>query len=206
MPQAASSWLRWARPLAALIAAAGISAIAFVAHLDVPFLDQFDLAVHETGHLLTGFMPQLMMFMAGSGAQVLFPLGMAAYFGIRRRDGAAAAFCLAWAGTSARDVSIYAGDAVSQALPLIGGGQHDWAHILGPSGFDALDHTAGVARSIEIAGIVLATAGIVLAAREIVVAVRTRHREPVRVVHPSADREPWAAAASLPFRHERDVA
>jgi hypothetical protein len=189
----------------ALIAATGISAIAFVAHLDVPFLDQFDLAVHETGHLLTGFLPELVMFMAGSAAQVLFPLAMAAYFGIRRRDGTAAAFCLAWAGTSARDVSVYAGDAVSQALPLIGGGQHDWAHILGPSGFDALGQTAAVARSIEMLGMFLATAGVTVAAREIVVAVRTRHRIPV-FVDPPADREPWVAAASLPFRHERDVA
>jgi hypothetical protein len=36
--------------------------------------------------------------------------------------------CLVWAGASAWDVSVYAADAVSQRLPLVGG-LHDWAYI-----------------------------------------------------------------------------
>ena len=105
-------WVMWILSWGAH--AVGTSASLFDANV-------FYLAVHETGHLLAAFMPRLVMFIAGSAAQVAFPLAMAGYFWVRRRDAAAAGFCLAWAGTSARDVSVYAGDAVRQALPLVGG-------------------------------------------------------------------------------------
>lgn len=194
------------RSLLAIGAGGTIAWIAFGAHAEVPLLDQFDLAMHETGHLVMGFMPRLVVFMAGSVAQVAFPIVMAAYFGLRRRDAAAAGFLLVWAGTSARDVSVYAGDAVRQALPLIGGGEHDWANILGANGFDALQHTAGVARSIEIVGWCLVGAGMALAALPIL--------RPVTAVETEADDLPpappsstdaWIAATSLPFKHERDA-
>lgn len=201
------SWSRWGRPLLVALVAAGITWVAFGMDREVPLLDQFDLAVHETGHLLAAFMPRLVMFIAGSAAQVAFPLAMAGYFWVRRRDAAAAGFCLAWAGTSARDVSVYAGDAVRQALPLVGGGEHDWANILGPRGFDALGSTAGVARSIEILGLVVAAAGVIIAAGPIM----SRQRSPRESAEGPAERsspagDPWVAAASLPFKHEREIA
>lgn len=190
-----------------MVGGASISWIAFVAHREVPGLDQFDLAVHETGHLVAAFMPRLVMFLAGSAAQVLFPVAMALYFGVRRRDAAAGGFCLAWAGTSAHDVAVYAGDAVRQALPLIGGGEHDWAYILGPNGFDMLDRTAGVARSIEVAGIIMAFAGVALAGHAALASIRLRKQQPVpEPVRSGAGPDLWAAAAALPFKHEREVA
>jgi hypothetical protein len=208
---------RWVRAAVATVAAGSVTWIAFGMHTEVPGLDQFDLAVHETGHLLAAFTPRMVMVLAGSAAQVLFPLAMAAYFGLRRDDVAAAGFCLAWAGESARDVSVYAGDAVRQALPLIGGGEHDWAYILGPNGFDALGHTATVARSIEFAGLAMAVIGIAMA----LVPVLTSGRgEPAGFPAPGVAPEvidaavgpgrpsgsdpvdPWIAAAALPFHHE----
>jgi hypothetical protein len=214
--QASSSWSRWGRPAVAVVVGSAITAIAFLGHHEVPVLDQFDLAVHETGHLVTAFMPRLFMFLAGSGAQVLFPVAVAAYFGWRR-DAAASGFCLAWAGTSLYDVSVYAGDAVRQALPLVGGGQHDWAYILGPNGFDALSHTAGVARGIEAGGVVVGLSGVILALVSAVRGVVAGSNERVSTVlsdpMPSAapevvpihggEEDPWLAAAALPFRHER---
>lgn len=147
------------------ILAAGVSALigwlTFIANQTVPILDWFDLAIHETGHLLTAFMPEVVMFFAGSVAQVAFPLAMAWYFGFKRNEHAAAGFCLAWAGTSAWDVSVYAADATTQALPLIGGGTHDWAWILGR--FNALDRTEQVAGFIEATGALLLLMGIVVA-------------------------------------------
>ncbi len=216
---------RLARAGLATAAAGTVTWIAFGMHADVPGLDQFDLAVHETGHLLTAFTPRMVMMMAGSAAQILFPLVMAAYFGLRRRDTAAAGFCLAWAGESARDVSVYAGDAVRQALPLIGGGEHDWAYILGPNGFDALSHTAAVAQAIAFVGLSFAIVGIVLAVATAFAPRRTRTpaiaavpavaRDLPRVraaTHATATSnpgtgwgepaDPWAVAASLPFHHE----
>lgn len=164
----------------------------------VPLLDWFDLAVHETGHLLAAFLPEVAMFAAGSVAQVAFPLAMAGYFGIRRRDIAAVGFCLVWAGASAWDVSVYAADAVSQRLPLVGGGQHDWAYLLGH--FDALDSTARVAGVIESAGGLMAATGFAVIALSLM---------PARIpATPAATRiktavpDPWVAASRLPFRHD----
>lgn len=198
-----SGWARLGQPLVAASAAAAISWFAFVAHREVPILDWFDLAIHEAGHLAAAFLPRLAMFMAGSVAQVAFPVAMALYFALRRGDLPAAGFCTAWAGTSAWDVSVYAGDAINQSLPLVGGGEHDWAYILGPQGFDALHMTGAVAGFIEFSGAVLAVLGIGLA---ISAALGGRRQStvallPSATVHAS-EIDPWIAAASLPFRHE----
>lgn len=196
-----SAWQRWGRATALGVASAMAAWFAFGARSPVPLLDWFDLGVHEAGHLLAFPFPEIVMFMAGSFAQVAFPVVMAWYFGMRRRDPAAGGFCLVWAGTSAWDVSVYAADAVSQQLPLIGGGQHDWAFILGH--YDALHLTAGVARGIEVAGAILALTGLVAVAFAI---------SPSRAVRPvpvkgvparaAAAADPWLEASRLPFRHE----
>ena len=118
--------------------------------------------MHELGHLLAGLMPAMFMFLAGSVLQVAVPLGLAAYFLFRRKEWASAGFCLAWAGTSARDVAVYVADAPVQALPLIGGGTHDWAYLLGPQGFDSIGRAAGIARFIEVLGLLMVIGGVVV--------------------------------------------
>ncbi|MDP2624114.1 MAG: hypothetical protein Q8Q29_09980 [Actinomycetota bacterium] len=201
-------WALWRRPLAAALAGGVIAWFAFVANREVPVLDWFDLAVHEAGHLLATPLSPLAMFLAGSVAQIAFPLAMAGYFGFRRRDAAAAGFCLAWAGTSAWDVSVYAGDAVTRTLPLVGGGEHDWAYILGPNGFDALDMTKSVAGFIEFSGAVMTVLGIGIALRETAAALARPARGPAPLpsvpASPDGAEDPWGAAASLPFRHTGD--
>ena len=196
-------WQRWGRATA--LAAVALAAVwyAFGAGSPVPLFDWFDLGVHEAGHLLTAPLPEIVMFMAGSFAQIAFPLTMAWYFGIRRRDQAAGGFCLVWAGTSAWDVSVYAADAVVQQLPLVGGGQHDWAYILGQ--FDALHLTGRIAEGIEVAGAALCVAGLGVIAAELAASLR---RRPAPMAGPEARpaaalvEDRWVAAASLPFRHE----
>jgi hypothetical protein len=173
--------------------AAAIAVVAFAMHRPVPFLDLFDLGIHELGHLLAAPLPRLAAFLAGSVAQVALPLALAGYFALGRHDRAAAGFCLAWAGTSARDVSIYAGDAVTRSLPLIGG-EHDWAYILGPNGFDALAHTETVATAIEWFGAVLATAGValaVVAARRAWTEQRSERIRVPRTVVAAGAGDPW---------------
>lgn len=198
--QALTTWQRWGRTGAIGLLAAVVAWFAFGLARPVPLLDWFDLAVHETGHLLAALLPEVAMFAAGSVAQVAFPLAMAMYFGLGRHDSAAAGFCLVWAGSSAWDVSVYAADAVSQSLPLVGGGQHDWAYLLGH--FDALDSTARVAGVIETAGGLLAATGFAAIALAVVPA-----RRPVVPVVPMAPRlrpvadDPWLTASRLPFRH-----
>lgn len=146
--------------LSAACAAAVIGGFAFILTEPVPLLDWFDLGIHEVGHLIAAPLPELVMFMAGSFAQLAFPLAMAAYFHFGRKDWAASGFCLAWAGTSAWDVSVYVADAPYQALPLIGGGTHDWAYILGH--YNAIDQAGSIAGFIEKGGLLLVLAGIAL--------------------------------------------
>jgi hypothetical protein len=174
---------------------------AFGAERPVPLLDWFDLAIHETGHLVAAPLPEVAMFAAGSVAQVAFPIAMALYFGLRRRDPAAVGFCLVWAGASAWDVSVYAADAIRQSLPLVGGGQHDWAWLLGH--FGALDRTYQVAGIIESVGGLMAAAGFGAIALALV-PVRRPVATPVVPVryHTRPAGDPWLAASRLPFRHE----
>ncbi|MBI5158110.1 MAG: hypothetical protein HZA58_08905 [Acidimicrobiia bacterium] len=197
----ATPWQRWGRATALGVASATAAWFAFGSRSPVPILDWFDLGVHEAGHLLAFPLPEIAMFMAGSVAQVAFPLVMAWYFGLRRRDPAAGGFCLVWAGTSAWDVSVYAADAVSQQLPLIGGGQHDWAYIL--RYYDALHLTAGVARGIEAAGAILALTGLVVVAFALFPSRAVRPASATGIPAPvAAGADLWLEASRLPFRHE----
>jgi hypothetical protein len=148
----------------------------------------------------------MVMFVAGSFLQVAVPLGLAYYFGYLRRDAAGGGFCLVWAGASAWDVSVYIADAPVQALPLIGGGQHDWAYLLGPNGWDALHLADEIAGFIDFSGAVLAVVGIGIALwsagaglvrKPTVTPAVIEERSPVPI-----GGDPWLEAAKLPFKHE----
>jgi hypothetical protein len=169
-------WRAGGRNIVSAVVSAGIGWFAFVADRPVPILDWFDLGVHEAGHMIGFALPELLMFMAGSFAQIAFPVAMAAYFLGVRRDPASGGFCLAWAGTSAWDVSVYVADAPVQALPLIGGGQHDWAFIFGH--FGAIDQADRVAGFIETCGAVMVLIGMAVALAPL--ARRRGDAEPVR--------------------------
>jgi hypothetical protein len=91
--------------------------------------------------------------MMGSIAQVAVPLAICGHF-LHRRELVSAMLCLAWAGTSARDASVYIADAPHERLQLIGG-MHDWAFALGPEGLDVLDHAGAVAGAVRLAGLVM---------------------------------------------------
>jgi hypothetical protein len=125
----------------------------------VPLLSGVDLGFHELGHLLAGWMPGFLPPLAGSVTQVAVPLGLAAYFGVLRRQPLSASLMLAWAGTSAQNASVYIADAPTQYLPLIGG-YHDWAYLLAGH----LDLAAPLARAVWAAGLLFVLAGIALAA------------------------------------------
>ncbi len=124
----------------------------------MPVLRWIDLAIHEFGHVATYVFPDLVTAMMGSITQVALPLAISAYF-LRRRELVSGMLCLAWAGTSARDASVYIGDAPYERLPLIGG-MHDWAFALGPEGFDALGSAGAVAGVVRAAGLVMVLAAV----------------------------------------------
>lgn len=112
-------------------------------------LDYVNLPFHEAGHVFLGFFGRFIMFLGGTVFQLLIPAVCLAHL---RRRGANLGWqlCLFWLGQNLLGISIYAGDAVTQALPLVGGGEHDWNYLLTATGLIA--HTAGIARLIFLAG------------------------------------------------------
>lgn len=171
-------WHAWGRFLAAALGAAAISFFAFILRSPVPVFDWIDLGVHELGHMIVMGGPRMLHFLAGSLLQVAVPAALAGYFLWKQKDLAGAGFCLAWAGTSAWDVSVYIADAPIQALPLIGGGTHDWGYLLGPQGWDALDRAGSIAGFVDLMGMAAAVAGIGLAVWPAVRLVTHRRRAP----------------------------
>lgn len=200
-----SAFVRWGRYAVAATLGGIVAWLAFAANREVPILDWFDLGIHEVGHLLFAFTPRMVMFLAGSVAQVLVPLALAVYFGVARRDAAGGGFCLAWAGASMWDVSVYIADAPVQALPLIGGGQHDWAFLLGPDGWGVMHLADEIAGFVEYTGAIIAGTGILIAAWAMVRGMRPVAMVPGMhvVAEPLDGHDPWLAAADLPFIHER---
>jgi hypothetical protein len=143
------------RHLLAAAVCAALGMLAFAGDGSVPLVRYVDLGVHEAGHALAFRLPDLANAMAGSIAQVALPLVFAGYFALMRRDVIGASLCLAWAGTSAANVSVYIADAPTQALPLVGGGTHDWAFALGPDGFDAMGSAARIASAVHDIGLAM---------------------------------------------------
>jgi hypothetical protein len=115
-------------------------------------LDGVDLAVHETGHLVFAPFGETVGFAGGTIMQLLMPLIFVGYFW-RRGDQHAASVALWWVAQNCGHVAVYAADARAQELPLVGGGEHDWAYLLGR--FGLLAHDQGIARGITIAGFLL---------------------------------------------------
>ncbi len=143
------------------MACAVIGYFPFVQQRRVPLLGGVDLGFHELGHMLTYVFADVVTALMGSVFQIVVPLGLAAYFGIRRRDFLGAGLCLAWAGASAADVAVYVADAPYERLPLIGGA-HDWAYLLGPSAFGNMEGAARIAGMVDVMGGLLILAGIAL--------------------------------------------
>lgn len=155
------AWESFWRYIVAAAACVLLGILSFGGDASVPLLRYADLGIHETGHLVTFWMPEVQTAMAGSAAQVAVPLLLAGYFLLSRREVHAAAVCLAWAGTSMNNVSVYIADAPTEALPLVGGGTHDWAFILGPEHFDAIDRSAAIAGAVHDVGLGMVVVAVV---------------------------------------------
>jgi hypothetical protein len=153
---------RWRRiaDVAAALACGAAVVWSFGLGERVPLLAAADLGFHELGHLVLGWAPGLIPPLAGSLFQVCVPLGLAFYFGFARREEFAASLLLAWAGTSAQNVSVYIADAPYERLQLIGG-MHDWAWILGST--QHISWAAPLARTVWVFGLVCCLAGAAIA-------------------------------------------
>ena len=141
------------------------------------FLDNVDLPIHETGHLLFRVLGKFMMIAGGSLFQVIFPAVFVGYFLLWQKSYYSAAIVLFWVGQSILNVWVYAADAIVMQLVLTSGftgtegSFHDWNYLLTALGL--IEYTKGVAKIIRFAG----TLTIIIAS---VSAVYFSYREPDR--------------------------
>lgn len=115
-------------------------------------LDGVDLAIHETGHLVFAPFGEFIGFAGGTLFQLIMPTFFLIYF-LRRRDQFASSVALWWIGQNCGHIAIYVADARAQELPLVGGGEHDWAYLLGETGL--LSRDVAIARTITSVGYLL---------------------------------------------------
>jgi hypothetical protein len=132
------------------------------------FLDNVDLAIHETGHLLFRILGEFMGIAGGSLFQVIFPAVFVGYF-LWQQSYYSAAIVLLWVGQSMLNVWVYAADAVVMQLVLTSGftgsegSFHDWNYLLTTTGL--ISHTklvAGIIKFIGTLTIILAGASAIL--------------------------------------------
>lgn len=133
-------------------------------------MDNINLPVHETGHLVFAPFGEFAAALGGSLFQVMVPLAFVLHFA-RREDPHAASVALWWTGQSLWNVAIYAGDAQEQELPLVGGGEHDWAYLLAE--MDLLQDDDRVASTIRFVGTTLVVVAMLWGCRSL---LRTARR------------------------------
>jgi hypothetical protein len=116
------------------------------------FLDAVDLPIHETGHLVFAPFGEFLQFLGGSIFQLVVPIAFVLYFR-HRRDGFAASVVLFWVAQNFWNIARYVGDARARELPLVGGGEHDWAYLLGSLGW--LRHDQTLSASLRVIGFIV---------------------------------------------------
>lgn len=111
-----------------------------------------NLAIHEAGHLVFGFLGEWVMVAGGTILQCAVPL-VATWLLLRQGDWFALPVGGFWEATNLYNVATYMGDARAQVLPLvtIGGGEptvaHDWTYLLESVGL--LDHDTQLATALR---------------------------------------------------------
>lgn len=122
-------------------------AVAVIASFEfVPLLDHVNLAFHEAGHLVFAPFGAVLHYLGGTLAQFVFPT-LAAWRFWRRGQALSAAACGVWWCENLRYTAVYMADARAQALPLVGGGEHDWTWLF--SYFGVIEHDTAIAGGFE---------------------------------------------------------
>jgi hypothetical protein len=108
---------------------------AYANELHWSFIQSINLIFHEAGHVLFFMFGQFLSVCGGTFGEFGIPLIVTLSFAWKR-DVYGTGFGLWWLSTAFWSISIYARDARSQLLPLLGGesSNHDWTYILGELG------------------------------------------------------------------------
>lgn len=136
----------------------GLQGVGFIGMM-TGFVHSANLIIHEAGHTIFFFTPQLFMVAAGSLFQIAVPLFFAIYFYTHNsiRSGS---YVMMWVANNIADVAVYIGDAVHMNLPLLGGDGviHDWNYIL--SEMNLLSYTnniAAAAHTLAVIALIVST-------------------------------------------------
>ncbi len=108
------------------------------------FLHNFNLIIHEAGHVIFMFLGEFVHFLGGTLLQLIVPIVAISSFYLRQ-EYYSSSVCLFWLSVNFFDVSRYMSDARSQELPLLGGEAvtHDWFYLFGTMGLLNYDKTIG---------------------------------------------------------------
>jgi hypothetical protein len=141
---------RWRAALTVILALYGYRCLSTPG--EYRWLDSLDLAIHEAGHLLFGFAGETLMLLGGTLFQLLVPAAFVVALW-RAGDRHGATVPLWWMGQNCWNISVYVRDARAQELPLVGGGEHDWAILL--ANWDWLSRDQALADAVHFLGVLL---------------------------------------------------
>jgi hypothetical protein len=122
------------------------------------WLDSLDLAIHETGHLVFSFGGETLTILGGTLFQLIVPAAFVIALW-RAGDRHGATVPLWWMGQSCWNISVYVRDARTQELPLVGGGEHDWAALLSQWGL--MNRDGAIADAVHLVGVLIYLVAIV---------------------------------------------
>lgn len=140
-----------------------ISAFAFWIHALISdsgflLLDYINLPFHEFGHIFFGILGEGIGIWGGTIFQLLIPLIIFINFYLKRET-SGVTFSAFWFGENLLNISWYIADARKMALPLVGGGEHDWNTIL--SGLGMLEYDSIIAGIVKTFGWLIMLAAVV---------------------------------------------
>ena len=122
-----------------------------------------DLGIHELGHVITLWAPNIICAAAGSITQCVVPL-IAGFSFLRKGVLFEACFCLWWSGENMICSAYYIGDAKAMNMHLVSpfgeNPDHDWNVVLSKLGLLRWDTT--IAFFVRAGGTILILAGLVL--------------------------------------------
>jgi hypothetical protein len=115
----------------------------------VTILDHANLLFHEAGHPFFGLFSSRLCVYGGTLGQLTFPVVLAISFW-RKREPIPFAVSIIWFFENWPNIARYMADARVQLLPLVGGGDHDWAEIFGR--WQLLNYDTRIAEVVRICG------------------------------------------------------
>lgn len=124
------------------------------------FLDFVNLAFHEAGHVIFSPFGHVIRYLGGTLAQLLVPAILCCWFLLKERKPSGGAFCFWWLGQNLVNVARYMADARDLALPLVGGGDHDWNELFYTFGLLAEPRVAAISTATHRIGVLVMLGGV----------------------------------------------